>query len=160
MALLGTYSFLDVQGSILGPGMSFNIGQDEGIAEEGITIEMEGDKGSITPGADGSGMHNLHAYSGGVATIRLLKTSPLNAALSQGYNFQTTSSALYGQNIISIRNPVTGDTIVCTGCGFRKLPNNVNGRDGGMLDWIFNCVRIDQILGDGGPISNLNLGAV
>lgn len=97
---MSTYSFLDTQASIVGPGGSFSIGSGDGIAEEGITIEPAGDKNTMQVGADGTGMHNLHADKSGTITVRLLKTSPKNAMLMAMYNLQQTSAALWGEQCL------------------------------------------------------------
>ena len=83
-----TYSFLDVQAAISGPGGNFPLAGDEsGNSEEGITIEPTGDKNIMTVGADGSVMHSLKGDRSGTVTVRLLKTSTINAALQALYNF-------------------------------------------------------------------------
>src|SRR5690348_11425020 len=100
MSLSNTYSFLNVQASIVGPGGSFNLGDGAGVTEEGITIERQDDKDAMTIGADGIGMHSLRASKAGTVTVRLLKTSPQNAKLMAMYDLQTLSSTLHGQNVI------------------------------------------------------------
>jgi hypothetical protein len=60
---MGVYSFLDVSATISGPGGTFSIGSDAGVAEEGITTAYTGEKNTMTIGADGAGMHSLHAGS-------------------------------------------------------------------------------------------------
>lgn len=150
---MATYSFLDVAVAITDAAGSFSIGAEAGIAEEGITIALEGDKGTIVWGADGTPMTSLHAAQGGTVSVRLQKTSPDNALLSSLYNQTTNSSANYGNSTITVRNPTRGDTIVCTQCSIKKLPDNVNAKEGGMMDWIFNAGVISEILGDGNPNS-------
>ena len=151
MAQSFTYSFLDVAAAVSGPGGSFDIGAGTGLAKEGITIAMIEPKASMTIGADGSYMHSLHAGKGGTIAFRFLKTAPVNAILSQMYVFETSSSANYGQDLITIRNPVRGDTVLARGCGIAKFPDNVYAEEGPMLEWMFNCGMIDQILGSGSP---------
>ena len=148
---MATYSFLDVQAAIADDIASFDLGSQSGIAEEGITIAMDGDKGTLTFGADGTPMHSLHAAQGGTVSFRYQKTSPINYKLAQFYTQATTSSANYGNATITIRNPTRGDTITCTMCGMKKLPDNVNAKEGGMMDWVFNAGVIAQVLGDGNP---------
>lgn len=151
-----TYSFLDVQCAIAGPGGNFVIGQGPGgISEEGITVVYDTDIGTLSWGADGEPMHSLHAAHGGHCSIRVQKTSPYNAMLNQMYLTQTTSSANYGGNLITVSNPVRGDTIVMQACGFRKMPDNVNAVLGGMMEWIFNCGVIDTVLGNGAPVTGV-----
>jgi hypothetical protein len=145
-----TYSFKDVQCAIAGPGGSFTISEG-GVADEGITITMENDKGTLVHGADGSWMHSLHASDGGTVTLRLLKTSPMNALLDRMYRFDTTSSANFGLNIISVRNPMTGDSITCQGAAFSKHPDFGAAKEGGTTEWSFKCGRIDTVLGNGAP---------
>src|ERR1700760_4891471 len=109
-----TYSFKDVVASITGPGGSFALGNGSGAAEEGITVEPTEDINTMTIGADGSGMHSLHADQSGMITVVLLKNSPTNALLQALYNFQTSSSASHGQNTITISNTASGDAMNCT----------------------------------------------
>ncbi len=152
MAFASTYSFLDVQCGITGPGGTFSLGSDAGAAEEGITIAFAEPKNTMTTGAGGDVMHSLHAGRTGMITVRLLKTSPVNRQLSVLYNFQTTSAAYHGRNTISMRNPVTGDTFTLSACAFQKFPDNVNGKDGGTNEWTFDCGFIDPLLGSGTPV--------
>lgn len=146
-----TYSFLDVQGSISGPGGAFSIGQGAGVAEEGITVEFEEDKDTMTIGAGGSVMHSLHAGKAGKVSVRLLKTSPTNQLLNQLYNFQTTSSVNHGQNVITFRDTARGDVINARESGFMKHPTIVYSKDGPMNEWVFNVGRLDITLGTGAP---------
>jgi hypothetical protein len=147
MSQSNTYSFLNVQATIVGPGGSFNIGQGAGVSEEGITIEMAGDKDTMTIGADGTGMHSLHADKSGTITVRLLKTSPQNAKLMAMYDLQTTSSVMHGQNIITVTDTGGSDNTSARGVAFKKKPSIVYSKDGQMLEWAFNAVSIDSILG-------------
>ncbi len=149
MPVSGTYSFLDVQAAINGPGGSFGLASGAGSAEEGITISMMEDKNTMTIGADGSVMHSLHAGKGGTVTARLLKTSPINRLLMEMYNFQTISSANHGQNVLSIRDPIRGDSITCQACAFKKVPDLTFAKDGGTNEWMWDAGFIDQKLGNG-----------
>lgn len=146
---LTSYSFLDVNASIVGPGGSFAIGQGAGIADEGISIEMADDKDTMIIGADGTPMHSLHAGQGGTATIRLLKISGTNNMLSTMYDLQTASSSLWGQNTIIVSNIASGDVTTCLLAAFRRQPNNSYGKDGALMEWAFNVGRIYQLLGAG-----------
>ena len=142
-----TYSFLNVQATIVGPGGAFNIGQGAGISEEGITIERANDKGTMTIGADGTGMHSLHADKSGTLTVRLLKTSQQNAKLMAMYDLQTASSTLYGQNVITVTDTGSGDSTGCRGVGFKKAPTITYAKEGQMMEWAFNAIAIDSVLG-------------
>jgi hypothetical protein len=142
-----TYSFLDVNAGIVGPGGAFSLGSGVGAAEEGITIAPSGDKGGMLIGSDGEGQHSLYADKSGVVTVRLLKTSPVNEMLSALYNFQTASGATYGQNTIVINDSSRGDVITCTQCGFKKAPDLTYAKDGGTQEWEFNSIKIERTLG-------------
>jgi hypothetical protein len=149
---MSTYSFLDVQASIDGPGGNFPLAGDAaGIAEEGITIEPTGDKNGMTPGADGSWMHSLYGDKTGTVTVRLLKTSTVNAQLQNMYNFQTASSANHGKNVITVRDVARGDTVTCSGVAFAKQPTAAYAKDGGVMEWTFHAGSIEKQLGTGSP---------
>lgn len=142
-----TYSFLDVQANISGPGGSVNLGNGAAVAEEGITVEMAGDKNTMTIGSDGQGMHSLHADKSGTVTVRLLKTSPVNAQLMAMYDLQTSDPSLHGKNIITINSPRIGDNNGCREVAFKKKPPMVYAKEGGINEWVFDAIKIDTILG-------------
>jgi hypothetical protein len=144
---MSTYSFLDVKASLVGPGGSANLASGAAAAEEGITIAPTEDINTMTIGADGEVMHSLHANKSGVATIRLLKTSPVNQILSTLYAFQTASSANHGQNTISLTNPQTGDAVTMRQVAFQKIPDLTYAKEGGINEWVFHCGKIDRALG-------------
>ncbi|MFQ9492659.1 MAG: phage protein [Bilophila wadsworthia] len=55
-----SYSFLDVQASIYGPGGNVSLAGDEaGVEQGGITVTPAGERSKMTVGADGSVMHSL-----------------------------------------------------------------------------------------------------
>ena len=142
-----TYSFMDVQAAITGPGGSFNLGYGSSNSEEGITVTMVEDKNIMVTGADGSPMHSLRAGRSGQFTIHLLKTSPTNALLSQLYNTQTISSALHGKNVITIRNLASDDVITGAQCAFKKLPDITYAKDATMMNWVFDVGISTTVLG-------------
>ena len=148
MATGATYSFLDVTCSIVGPGAIVTLGNDSGSAEEGISIEMEADKNTMTVGSDGSYMHNLHAGNAGTVTVRLLKTSPQNTLLMAAYNAQRISSALWGKNVITLVQTNSDDAITCIGCAFVRQPNLEYATDGGTVTWAFHAGKIVGLLGE------------
>lgn len=149
-----TYSFLDVQCSIIGPGGAFILGNGAGAAEEGITAVMNEDKNSLVVGADGAAMHSLHAGQGGVITIRLLKTSPYNANLMLLHNTQRQSAALWGQNTIVVNDSARGDVVTGLLCAFKKAPDLTYAKDGGMNEWAFDVGNLTMLLGTGVPDAN------
>lgn len=141
-----TYSFLDVNASITGPGGTFSLGNGAGVAEEGITIEREEDKNTLTMGADGSGMNTLHAGNNGTITIRLLKTSPTNGLLSAMYNLQRLSSAAWGNNVLVITNKATGESSACRQVAFKRHTPLTYAKEGNINEWAFTSVDIDSML--------------
>jgi hypothetical protein len=145
---MATYSFLDVQAALVGPGGVINLGAGAASAEEGITIEPTESIDTMTIGADGSPMHSLHANKSGKVTIRLLKTSPVNKQLAQMYAIQTSSGANHGQNTISIASSGLQDVITCQSVAFERAPNITYAKEGGTNEWTFNAGIIDRTLGD------------
>jgi hypothetical protein len=145
--MASTYSFLDVAATIVGPGGNVQLGQGAGVSEEGISIEMAEDKTSTLIGADGEGMHSLHAGKSGTVTVRILKTSNTNFLLRQMYDLQAVSSSNWGTNVIVVTNRASGDTITCRQCAFRRAPTIVYGKEGQVMEWTFNAVKIDPVMG-------------
>jgi hypothetical protein len=148
---MATYSFQDVAAAIVGVGGSINLASGAAVAEEGITIDAVEDKNIMTIGADGSGMHSLVSNESATVTIRLLKTSPVNAQLQLMYNLQTKSSLTHGKNVITVRDVVRGDMIALTNVAFKKRPSVTYAKEGGIMEWTFDAIRTTQILGVGTP---------
>jgi hypothetical protein len=143
------YSFEDVQATISGPGGSISLGAGAGNAKEGISIEFIEDKNNLLMGADGSGVHSLRASKAANISVRLLKTSPVNAQLSVMYATQIITTANWGQNELTVTNPATGDDYVCSQVAFRKFPGITWAEDANMNDWTFQAVQADPTLGTG-----------
>lgn len=143
-----TYSFMDVTASLSGPTGEIDLGYGSASSEEGITQTMGGNKNTMTIGADGEVMHSLHADKSGTITVTLLKTSPVNKKLSLAYNAQSQSSATWGNNVIVIRNTASGDISTARSCAFQKQPDFSNAKEGGTVAWVFDCGKIDQVLGE------------
>ena len=104
----------------------------------------------MTIGAGGAAMQALNAAKAGKVTIRLLKTSPVNAQLSALYNFQhEAGAAAWGQNVLTITDIARGDTYVCVQGSFVKFPDNTYNKNGNSLDWEFEFGEVDPLLGAG-----------
>lgn len=144
---MGTYSFLSVVATLAGPTGDIDLGYGASVAEEGIEIQAAGDKNTMTVGADGNVMHSLHADKSGQVTVRLLKTSPVNAKLQAAYDAQTLTPTLHGQNVIVVRNVGPGDVTTCRSCAFKKKPTIKYSKDGDVMEWTFDAAKIDSILG-------------
>lgn len=143
-----SYSFIDVSASLTGPTGSIDLGYSSANSEEGITVTMTEAKNTMTVGADGEVMHSLHAGKSGTITVTLLKTSPVNKKLSLMYNAQSQSSATWGNNVIVVRNKASGDITTARSCAFQKQPDHANAKVGNTVSWVFDCGKIDQLLGE------------
>lgn len=144
---MSTYSFLDVSATLAGPTGVIDLGAGSANAQEGITIEPVGDKNTMTIGADGEGMHSLHADKSGTITVRLLKTSSRNALLEAMYNAQQLTPSLWGKNVITVTMPRTGEVTVGRSCAFRRKPALQYANDGDIVEWVFDAIKIDTIRG-------------
>ncbi|MFG1172161.1 DUF3277 family protein [Erwiniaceae bacterium CAU 1747] len=145
---MSTYSFMDITASMTGPTGSIDLGYGSANSEEGIVVAMSEAKNTMTIGADGEGMHSLHAGKSGTITINLLKTSPVNKKLSLMYNAQSQSSTLWGNNVFVLRNTASGDLVTARGGAFQKQPDWQNAKVGSMVAWVFDCLKIDELLGE------------
>lgn len=143
------YSFLNVNAFLVGPGLAANVAAGAAAAEEGVTIEAAEDKNVMTIGADGKGQHSLVASDAAKVTIRLLKTSPVNALLMAAYDLQSASSALWGQNILTIVDTGRGDTTVLQAGAFQKKPTLTYAKEAGMNEWVFDFIQANTVLGAG-----------
>jgi hypothetical protein len=153
---LPTYSFLDVYGTIAGPGLSADFGSGSGQvsfgngygqADEGITFEPLEDKNRMTPGASGEVMHTLVGVDAANVAIHVLKTSPLNAKLNAAYNYQKQSSLYWGQNTITVTNPVSGDHYTCSQVAFTHRPPNAFSKETVPVVWEFMVGHLYVVLG-------------
>lgn len=146
---MATYSFLNISCVAAGPGLAANLGAGASVSEEGITIEAVEDKNQMTIGADGKGQHSLLASDAAKVTVRLLKTSPVNALLMAAFDGQSLSSALWGQNVITCRDNARGDTHILQSCAFTKKPAINYKKEADLLEWVFDCISATSILGIG-----------
>lgn len=144
---MSTYSFLDTQATFTGLTGSISLGNGAAVAEEGISIALKEDKNLQTVGADGEVMNTLRAGKSGQITVRLLKTSPVNAKLMLQYAAQSQSSQLWGNNVVTISQTGVGDLHVGRGCAFSKQPEMHYKKDGDIVEWVFDAGKIDSILG-------------
>ena len=142
-----TYSFLDVQCAIAGPGLVANLSAGVGLADEGISFAFNGNINTTTIGADGEGMNTLRSDRSGTVTVRLLKSSPTNQILSAALAFQRTSSAAHGQNTITLFDRNKGDVVTAEGVAFNKVPDLNFGKEAQVIEWQFSAVKISPTLG-------------
>lgn len=145
---MSTYSFMDITASMTGPTGSIDLGYGSANSEEGITVTMTEAKNTMTIGADGETMHSLHAGKSGTVTINLQKTSPVNKKLSLMYNAQSQSSALWGNNVFLLRNKASGDIVTIRSAAFQRQPDWNNPKVAGMVSWVFDGGKIDEVLGE------------
>lgn len=64
-----TYSFLDVNCGMIGPGLAVDLSTGAGLAQEGISFAWNADINTTTIGADGLGMQTLKADKSGTITV-------------------------------------------------------------------------------------------
>lgn len=140
---MSTYSFLDTNATLTCVDATIDLGYGEAIAEEGITFAMAGDKNSMTIGADGEGMHSLHADNSGQVTIRLLKTSPANAKLTDLYNLQKGNTKKWGRNTFTFNHTGSGDNGTATKCAFKKRPDLRYAKAADIVEWVFDSIKLD-----------------
>jgi hypothetical protein len=142
-----TYSFKDVSATLAGPTGVVDLGYGAAVADEGISIDVAGDKNTMLIGADGKGMHSLHADKSGSVVLRYLKVSPTNAALMAMYDAQQASASLWGLNTIVVRQTASGDVSTATQCAFKRKPNLNYKKDGDIVEWTLEAVHINSVLG-------------
>lgn len=145
---MSTYSFMDITASMVGPTGAIDLGYGSANSDEGITVTMTEAKNTMTIGADGEVMHSLHAGKSGTVTINLLKTSPVNRKLSLAYNAQSQSSATWGNLTFYLRNHASGDIVTIRSAAFQKQADWNNPKVAGIVTWVFDGGKIDEILGE------------
>ncbi len=141
------YSFLNVSLMMIGPGIVANLAAGAAAAEEGCSIEPTTEKNVMTIGADGKGQHSLVADDSAHLVVRLLKTSPVNAQLMAAYDFQTSSSALHGQNVFTVTDSVRGDLHVLQSGAFKKKPPINYKKEADIIEWEFDVIKAASVLG-------------
>jgi hypothetical protein len=130
-----------------GPGGIVNLGVGAAVAEEGITIEPVEDKNQMTIGADGSGQHSLIASEAVTVTVRVLKTSPVNALLMAMYDLQQSAPSLWGKNVITVADTNLNDLSLIQQAAFKKKPAIGYAKEAGMNEWVFDAIKGSSILG-------------
>lgn len=148
---MGTYSFLDVEATIIGPGGAVSIGSSSGASDEGITVEPSV-RNTMTTGAGVGVMHSLQAQKSGKLSVHLLKTSPVNAQLSVMQALQMATPSLHGQNVITVTEQGLGDVVTATEVAFTRPPALSYSKDGAMNTWEFDVGQLDELLGSGGSV--------
>ncbi|WP_269914798.1 phage structural protein [Acinetobacter sp. HY1485] len=144
---MSTWSFMDTHATLASDDGTIDLGYGAAVAEEGITVAMLDNKNTMTIGADGEGMHALHASKAGTVTVRLLKTSPTNAKLMNLYNVQQQSAKKWGKNSFTLNNPSAGDNVSATKLAFQKAPDYNAAKEGQTVEWVFDAIKIDMKLG-------------
>lgn len=142
-----TYSFLNVNLNLTGPGGVVNLASGAAASEEGVTIERVEDKNVMTIGADGKGQHSLIASDAYNITVRLLKTSPINQLLMLMYNLQSASSSVWGLNTMTLGDSARGDFGSFQQVAFQKTPSLTYAKEAGMNEWNFQAITGTLILG-------------
>jgi hypothetical protein len=142
-----TYAFADVHAVFSGPFGVILLGDGSGADDGGISTEAIDEQNRMSIGADGSGFHTLISSRAAKLMIRLLKTSPQNAALQQMFNAQRQASIYWGKNSFSLANPMTGDSMKATGVAFGRQPGNAWAKDPNVIEWDLYAIRATQTMG-------------
>lgn len=145
--MANAYSFLSIQCALVGPGGNIQLGAGAMVADEGLTFEANEDINAMTIAADGGVMHSLHANKSRTATVRLLKTSPINQQLANLYNFQTSSAANHGQNTMTLVDTNRQDVATAQKVAFKKGVPLTWAKDPGFNEWTFDVGIFDATLG-------------
>ncbi len=124
------YSFGDSEVTIDGPGGSFRLGADP---TESITIR-DSDTYESKSGADGF-IERIHKAGATYITVKLLKTSPVNALLSQLHQVNRQSTANWGRNTIKIVR-LGKDVTTCEALAFANY-DGPSSDHGGQIWWEF-----------------------
>lgn len=147
-----SYSFRNVLAAIDGPGGAFPLSGGVGNAKEGITIAATTDENVMTKGADDFTQHSMIEDSSATVTIRLLKSSPVNALLMGLRNSQKLAgSVVWGQNKIVVTDRARGDLHVLTEVAFKKVPDLEYGAEAAPVEWTFDAGHWQPLLGVGTP---------
>jgi hypothetical protein len=147
----GAYSFLTNTLTIAGPNGSFTMGgPDTASGEGGFTWTFSEDTNQQTGSADGSTMNSFIASLRGKCTVRLQKTSPINALLNQLWQQDRANGGItWGQNVLTHRDVNRGDLVIGHQAAFTKHPNITAAKVGGEMEWEFDCGKILPSLGPG-----------
>jgi len=124
------HSFGDSEATIYGPGGSFRLGDDP---TESITIR-DSDTYKSKSGADGF-IERIHKAGPTYITVKLLKTSLVNALLSQLHQVNHQSPANWGRNTIKIVR-LGEDVTTCEALAFADY-DHPSGDHGGQIWWEF-----------------------
>ena len=71
------------------------------------------------------------------------------------FNFESASSANWGQLFLSLANPVWGDSIIAQYGAFVKEADLVYAADGNMNEWEFDFLACGRMLGNNFQPRNL-----
>lgn len=115
-----------------------------GIASD-VTVRRSADSYTKKVGIDGSVARGKNPDKSGEIEIPLLATSAMNDYLSGIYNLDEVSGRGYCQIMIK---DIRGTTTLATGIAWiRKLPDITFGSEVPERVWIFDCSRINGLLG-------------
>lgn len=144
---MSAYSFSQVTATLTGAAGVINLGFGSANSKEGITVTQTQPRNAMTVGADGSVMHSLRCDKSGTVTIRLLETSPVNAALQTMYDAQSLVPSAWGSNVLVIVNKGNNETTTCRNVAFQNQPTVTYAEDGSFKEWVFDCGQIDRVTG-------------
>lgn len=144
---MATYSFSAVTATLAGPTGVIDLGFGAAVSKEGISVSLGQTRNTMTVGADGEVMHSLKSDKSGTITVRLLETSDTNAALQAMYDAQALSASAWGNNTIVIRNKGNDEVVTARSVAFQRQPDRNYAEEGTLLEWVFDCGKIDTVRG-------------
>lgn len=99
-------------------GAAFDL--KKGLAEDGITINMDEDFGERTMGADGSTLWSEYMTSSGTIDIVVMANSPAYAFFATLQAAQR-ASGIKGRDTLSINNPDFNESITASNCAILRI---------------------------------------
>ena len=61
-----------------------------------------------------------------------------------GYDMNTRK---WGKNTITLNHTGSGDNHTASKCAFKKVPDYTNAKDGSLVEWVFDSIKLDMKLG-------------
>jgi hypothetical protein len=151
---MATYSFMTVNATLTGLGGMVSLGYGAASAKDGISYDPLEEKDRMDVGADGAIMHSLRASNAARITVRLLKTSPVNAVLNAMYHIQRLTVSGWGINTLVVSDVYRGDIVSGDSIAFSRHPVITWAEDANRNEWTF-FGNVIPILGAGVPDINI-----
>jgi len=138
-----TYSFQDLSTIISHPNFGQYAIEAEGIGS--ITFGMTTERTVHDLAADGNVMISKVKARNGTVSMSIQQTSSLQSWLKRLYNYlETADASQWAQIMVVSRTLMLGDSYICTGVSFGKIPDRVYQVDGQKVTWALLAADIQQ----------------